>query len=1643
LEIRIQKASENNLQDLDVEFHDGLTAVTGISGSGKSSLVFSTLYHEARRRFLDIFARGSASTRLSPAKVQEITGLGPTVAIEQNILNRNPKSTLATASGLHPFFRLLFANFGVRKCPNCEEKVHILSSDEIVNQIAKITKSDSLKIYAPIILNSKGSHTTLLEFLNNRFGAESLVVDGSSSFSKILDPQKSHDIDVFISDISDSTDITDIREAIQIAASLGASSLKLRSSNDLVIIYSISNVCSSCGTWLSEVTPIHFHTPCQYCKGLGCKRCNKTGLYPEVARVYWKDHCITELLKLSVNDVYHLFIDNSLPETASRLVYEIERRLRALITVGLGYISLNRSSPSLSRGESQRVRLALALSSRLEDMLIVLDEPTIGLSISDVNELMPSFRQLPGSVIYVEHDRVAASAADYIIDLGPGAGVQGGNLIFKGSPHSLWSADSHTGRFFSMRDKVAIPEIRPEPKSFLRIKKAFLRNLKNIDISIPLNRCTVVTGPSGSGKSTLVEDVLYASLSEDRPIGCQSIKSLGVKAVLVDQSPIGKNPRSNPATYSNLATVIREIFASFTGFTPSHFSFNTKIGACPECNGMGALEVRMRYLPSTWIECSFCRGKRFSREVLEAVVKFEEKSFSIADFYELTVDEAFEWLVEKKGIKLSIKHSNSAKRILLALRDIGLGYLKLGQPSPSLSGGEAQRVKLAKHLGKRNLADKILILDEPSTGLHPHDISGLLNVLDKLVRAGATVVIVEHNSDFIRAADWIIDLGPAAGPEGGHLIYSGVFKHFYDIKESVTVQGLIFEESIKPRTETLQVPSDDKTHFITINQASAHNLKNITVKFPKGKLTVVTGVSGSGKSSLVNNVLKSEAERRFLETLSLYERQGIGEGPEAPVKAITGLGVAVSVDPTRIGRGWYNYRSTVGLVTEISHHLSILLSCFGDYLCPQCNELSERKRNVWICPSCDKSTPIPPPRSFSTSNYSSACTTCHGVGNLRKPEPKKLIINPEKPICSGAMYSPGFFPKGYICKRYNGGYYFIKALAEKYGFDTHKTPWNELSANAQQAFLFGDELQNVQFESKKMGSYTRENVKYPGFYGWIRDWDVGGTYTTTEICLDCHGSGFRSEILDVKIGNKNIHELRNMTFKDLIMALEGLTERNPDIKSNITNYSMKLIFRRLRFLNQVRLGYLHLSRLVMTLSAGEAQRIRLAGLLGSGLNSLTVLMDEPSRGLHPSEIEALLQAITGLRDEGNSIIIVEHDLQIIKSADKVIDLGPGPGVHGGNIVVEGKPEEICKTDSPTGMWLSGRRKMKIKNEHGGLDIWIGSKLYRKPHTWLKIVGACENNLKGDLIEIPLNLLVGICGVSGSGKSSLIHDTLGRVLAPKKQTTSVAYEPIEPGKYENISGAPKQAMVIDQSRKQVYSPLTFFNLRKPILSLYASSDDAIALGLDERQLSQQCSACKGSGQHKLDMGFLPNVYTICETCKGIGLSPEAWQVRLLGYTLEEMFNLTIDEVYELLKDEVKISRPLKAAIDVGLGYLVLKQPRVSLSGGECQRLKIAKELSKKTPKGSTLYILDEPTVGQHLEDVNRLLGVLYRLVEAGNTVVLIEHHPHVLASCDWLIELGPEGGSKGGYVIAKGSPLEISKAKTPSAPYLKEILEEIA
>jgi excinuclease ABC subunit A len=1550
--IRVGGASEHNLRDVDAGFGDGITAVVGVSGSGKSSLVFDTLYHESRRRFLETLSLGSPALRMRPARVRDIQGLSPAVAVAQNAANRNPHSTVATATGIHPFLRVLYARFAQRHCPACGEAATTASLDTQVAVLRELVAAAPVEVWAPLVRGAEGSHRRLLDQLRRHHPDETIDVDGRRWTGAALDPDRPHEIAVRVGVAEPGAGAGQLRGLLGAVAALGTPYVTFRAGGTSRTL-SRAPLCPRCGGRLPVARPQDFHGG-------------------DVAGYRLAGRSLAELLRLDVRAMLGALDAADLPPPAGQALDQVRRRLRALDALGLGYLSLDRASPTLSRGEAQRVRLAVILAADVEDLLHVVDEPTIGLDPGAVGGLLRELGRLPGPVVLVEHDPAAVAAADHVVELGPGAGPAGGRVVFEGPPAALWRAETESGRWFSAAPQRA-PRAGPPPGEPVTVRGAERHNLRGFDCGFPAGALTVVTGPSGAGKTTLVRDVLVATLEAGEPRGCRGLDGKPLRPILVDQSPIGRNPRSNPATYTGLAGRIRAIYARATGLPGSAFSFNRPDGACPECGGMGAVEVKLTYLPSEWLPCEACGGQRFTAEVRAARVQLAGgERYGIAELYEATVDEA-------AGL---LAGDAAARRIVAALRDVGLGYLRLGQPSPTLSGGEAQRVKLAKQLAAAHDA-QLVVLDEPTTGLHPANLSQLLAVLRGLVDRGSTVVVVEHHPAVVAAADWLVRLGPGAGPEGGNLEYAG------------PPAGDRSHRPAAPRPRRAPRAARRGSPEIRVRGATANNLRDVSVTIPKQALTAVVGVSGSGKSSLVRDVLAAEAARRLLECLSMYERQSIQEGPRAPVRTVTGLGPTVTIGPER--RLW-NPRSTVGTATELSFHLGVLLAHAG--------ERDSGAEGLALAPS-----------DFSPATYEAACLHCHGVGTVPVPREDRLIADPDRPICAGALYSPGFFPHSYLSKPDNGGYWMLQALGQRYGFDPFTTPYRDLSPAARQAFLFSEEQVELAPEARRMASRT---VTWRGVLTIMAGWDVGGLYTDHVTCRECGGARLRPQFLQVRLAGLDRHALHQRPVGELRAALAGV--RVPRRAPGWTGRSLRVVHRRLAFLARVGLDYLHLDRASATLSAGEVQRVKLASLLGAELTGMTVLLDEPSRGLHPREVEALGAALAELRDAGNTAVFVDHDPRLVGGADHLVLLGPGAGGDGGAVVAAGPRATVRRRGGPL---LDPALPDRVAGPRA------------TPTGELVVCAPTAHNLAGEDVPIPLGVLTGVCGVSGSGKSTLVIDVLARALDPPKQTTSVAYEAITPGAHAGIDGAPPRTVHADQSRTGIRTPGAFLAVLVALRRAYADSAEAAARGLSADDLVPRCDACRGRGAVRREMSFLPAVEQPCDACEATGYRAEARELAVRGLSLPDLEGCTLDEVARRWGD-TPVARPLRAAARLGLGYLRLGQRSRTLSGGERQRLKLAKELARPVPT-STLFILDEPTVGLHALDIARLAGVLGELVAAGHSVLVVDHDPVLLACCDRLIELGPGGGPDGGRVIAAGTPERLAAGDTPTAPYLKAVL----
>ncbi|MER3424058.1 MAG: excinuclease ABC subunit A [Nitrospiraceae bacterium] len=826
--IIIRGAREHNLKNLDVEIpRDKLVVITGLSGSGKSSLAFDTIYAEGQRRYvesLSAYARQFLEQMGKP-DVDSIEGLSPAISIEQKSTSHNPRSTVGTVTEIYDYLRLLFARIGHPFCFNCGEEITAQTVQQMVDAIRTLPEGTKFQVLAPIVRGRKGEYKKELLDMRRagyvRARIDGQLVDLGEDIT--LDKQKKHTIDIIIDRLimkpSDAL-VRRLADSVETALKLTDGLVGVLTDNNKATIYSEKLACIRCGVSYPEITPRIFsfnspHGACPSCDGIGyavspgcpededftlldlCPECKGARLKPESLSVKIDRRSIAEVTQLSVRAAAEFFGSLSLTERerfiAQRILKEIRERLGFLVNVGLDYLTLDRPAATLSGGEGQRIRLATQIGSGLVGVLYILDEPSIGLHQRDNRRLLQTLlrlRDMGNTVVVVEHDAETMLAADHILDMGPGAGAHGGRVIAQGSPAGIMeNPASLTGQYLQGKLRVALPDRTRIPKGFLSVVGARKHNLKNITARIPLGLLTCVTGVSGSGKSTLVLEVLFHSLSQllyhkkPKIDGCKELTGVEAldKVIDIDQSPIGRTPRSNPATYTGLFTFIRDLFSNLPesrvrGYKAGRYSFNVKGGRCEACEGDGLIKIEMHFLPDIYVTCEVCKGQRYNRETLE--IRYKDKS--IADVLNMTVDEALEFF----------QHIPFIKAKLQTLHDVGLHYIKLGQSATTLSGGEAQRVKLSRELSKRATGRTLYILDEPTTGLHFADIQRLMDVLNRLVEAGNTVLVIEHNLDVIKNADWIIDLGPEGGERGGEIVAEGRPPDLARITQSYTGQVL-------------------------------------------------------------------------------------------------------------------------------------------------------------------------------------------------------------------------------------------------------------------------------------------------------------------------------------------------------------------------------------------------------------------------------------------------------------------------------------------------------------------------------------------------------------------------------------------------------------------------------------------------------------------------------------------------------------------------------------------------------------------------------------------------------------------------------------------------------------------------------------
>ncbi len=1531
--------------------------------------------------------------------------------------------------------------------------------------------------------------------------------------------------------------------------------------------------------------------------------------------------CLHDLMLLPIDKLHQFFSSTQVDAAGADaqalhvLMDEIRTRLKYLSDVGIGYLTLDRQSRTLSGGEVQRINLTTALGTSLVNTLFVLDEPSIGLHPRDmnrINEAMLRLRDAGNTLVVVEHDPAVMLCADRIIDMGPAPGVSGGQIVFDGTTEALKSADTLTGAYLGARKTIGLglKRLVTDNTPRLILEGAREHNLQNLSIEFPLQRLVCITGVSGSGKSTLIQDVLTPALlrqfgrstetpgAHDRLLGADHLSDV----VFVDQSPIGKTARSNPASYVGAWDAVREIFAvaplsKQRGYTASKFSFNSGDGRCPTCGGSGFEHVEMQFLSDVYLRCQDCNGQRYRPEILEVRIEREIRkgaaeatscssslrsecrgdvtpaapsriSLNVAEVLELTVGEALEIFANDREVV----------RTLQPIVDVGLDYVKLGQPVPTLSGGEAQRLKLAGFLAeaakaktssKQSLAKKgvLFLFDEPTTGLHFDDIAKLMRAMRRLLEDGNSLIVIEHNLDVIRASDWLIDLGPEGGDAGGLLVaegtpedvrlhptshtgkalrdYAATMGVVYDIGEVKASAGLLAAEGSAqfagataktagmpgasyasskslPGTPTVSVADMGERGgsigegAIEIVNAKEHNLKNLSVNIPRGKFNVITGVSGSGKSTLAFDILFNEGQRRYLESLNAYARSIVQPAGRPEVDAVYGIPPTVAIEQ-RLSRG--GRKSTVGTTTEVWHFLRLLYVKLGTQHCIH--------DGAAVQPQTAERIAAQLMREFKGQHI-----------GLMSP----LVMNRKGVYTELADWAR---PRGYTHLRVDGHFLPTNGFPRLDRFKEHtiELPVASMVASAdteaalrqalaialehgkgvvhvlsqldglREAMEAGTETNSIGrldvYSTKRAcpvcdTSYTELDPRlfsYNSKHGWCPDCvgtgvklnkdqrkvlddsvrddkDKGREQTFAEpdvddlvdvACPTCEGTRLNATARAVKFAGVGITDIARLSVTDIRKWVETLEMSGRD--ADIARDLLPEIKSRLEFLEQVGLNYLTLDRGAPTLSGGEAQRIRLAAQLGSNLQGVCYVLDEPTIGLHARDNQILLNALHLLSDKGNTLVVVEHDEDTIRRADHIIDIGPSAGKRGGRLMGEGSVADITSQDeSQTGRYLlhamrhplQARRPVTSSDAEDGVLPGSSESLVL---SWLSLEGASLHNLKDVSVDIPLKRLVAVTGVSGSGKSTLARDVLlHNVAAAVAQRSTQAGRALdEDGKHPAWVGctgldgyqAIDRVLEVDQTpigKTPRSCPATYIGFWDTIRKLFAETLEAKARGYGAGRFSfntgeGRCHTCEGQGLRTIEMSFLPDVKVPCESCHGARFNPETLAVSWRGKSIGDVLQMEVDEAVDFFASMPNIAHPLQLLKDVGLGYLTLGQPSPTLSGGEAQRIKLVTELSKVrddvTRRGQkaphTLYVLDEPTVGLHMADVDKLIRVLHRLVDGGHSVVVIEHDLDVIAEADWIIDLGPEGGNGGGLIVAADTPEAVVAMKTHTGNALKPVL----
>lgn len=1613
--ITIVNTNENNLKSVTLNIPTNkLIVVTGVSGSGKSTLVYDVIFKEARRRYLESFSANARQFlgKLNRPEVQFIGGLSPAIALQQKNTVNSPRSTVGTLTELYDLLRLLFARVGVTNnnievnrslfsfnspkgaCTQCkglgvEDHIdpELLIADEnktIRNGAFTMTTPSGYIVYSQVTM----------DVLNDVCQAEGFSVDIAW---RDLTPQQKNII---------------LYGSTKIKVPFGKHTLESRMKWSGITAKPRDEGYYKGIIPVMEEILIRDRNPnvLRFARTKPCSLCNGSRLSSKALDITVNNKNIAELSAMSISEVLSFFNDNSDNEknpVAKKIILEFIKTAQIIDKLGLGFLSLNRSSESLSGGETQRLRLAKLVSTEMRGILYVFDEPSVGLHAQEVNNLMEVLYELKNNgntVILVEHSEQVMRNAQWIIDLGPGAGNRGGKLLFSGLIKDFLNikehGDSKTLKY--LNSEIPFKENTSTGLKQISIEGASVNNLKNIDVTFKLNALNVVTGMSGAGKTSLVDITISRYFAQklngakeipgdfEQIIGDEDIQQLQI----IDQKPIGKTPRSNPATYTGLSDELRNLFASLSEskekeLEKKHFSFNTKGGRCEKCEGAGYEQVGMQMLGTVEIVCEKCNGKQFKDEVLE--VTYNQKT--IADIYSLTIEEAVEFF----------KENDKISKYLESLMNVGLGYLKLNQRSSTLSGGEARRVKLAKGLVKIPKKHTLYIIDEPSSGLHAHDIQVMLTNLDTLINLGHTVILVEQNPTFIKNADHLIELGLKQNNTGGEVIFQGIPKDILKVEYSKTAQALLGK--INTDAEVIN-KTFDTYNPIELKGVSTHNLKNVDIEIPVHSITAIAGVSGSGKSSLAFDTLFTEGRQRYAESFSAYMRNRLNINSDAQYESIKGLMPTIAVNQQSVSQ---NDRSTVGTMTDIYDYIRLLYARVGSV---------DSKSADYKLASLDLPEEKPMASLFSFNHEQGACPTCQGLGYKIICDWDRFISHPDKAITDGATTGS---KAGKFYGDPNGQYIAtLMAVAKKLDIDYTKA-WNELTDEAKNIALngTGEQKYGVKWEHKRknLSGVHEFETTWPGFLHHVneeylrkaQDKRVEALMPIMKQidCEKCNGTRLNAKALEYKVLGMTIDEMVNIPVRKLLLEFrkQVVVPKAFSINSIEQRVAQRVggsIINGLDILDKLGLGHLTLSRQAKTLSGGEGQRVRLASGIARDISGVCFVLDEPTTGLHPKDIENLFFMLYELKRQGNTVVVCEHDPAFIRFSDHVIELGPKAGKHGGKLIDSGNVKHILGSEkSLIGKYISTDYTFK-RTKHKG-DVNGG----------LKITKANANNLKNINLQIPAKTLTVISGVSGSGKSSLLNEVIYKSFKQNRPTNC-----------ENIDGFDNfnQVVFAEQNVPKghalsfVASYLGLFNYISDAFVKQASISNA-SIKKQHFSLSGKvgkCTECAGKGYIKTSMDFMSDIYETCTQCSGKRYNSEVLQVKIENSDIAQILELPFNELTDVIKDK-NLIESCELISQLGLGYLSCGQPLNTLSGGELQRLKLAKTLLESKGK-PTLFLLDEPTTGLHMQDVEQLMHAFDNLLDKGHSLIVVEHHKTVIDNADLLIELGPGAGDDGGEVV---------------------------